>query len=74
MEIEYKKEIYRVSVECGDKFFKEHKMKGGTMDCSDYVRINDEWFVNTGGCVLEWGKVNDEQARLLEDKFIEIME
>ncbi len=69
MRIQYKKIIYRVTIERGDEKFINHNM-----DNCEYCRINDEWHVNTGGSVLEWRQVSNEEAILLEEEFYKIID
>ena len=65
MIIDWKKEVYKVRIECGDEYFSKY-----SMDCKSYARIDNEWFVNTGGSVFEWSKIDKKNAELLENVFI----
>lgn len=69
MKINWKKEVYSVSIPKGDKYFQQYSMDNYT-----YARINGFWHGNTGGCELEWRKLNKKESKLLEDVFLNIVE
>ena len=64
MKINWKKEVYSVSIPKGDTHFQQY-----SMDNRSYSRINGKWHVNTGGSELEWRRVNKKEQELLEDVF-----
>ena len=64
MKINWKKEVYSVSILKGDTHFQQY-----SMDNRSYSRINGKWHVNTGGSELEWRRVNKKEQELLEDVF-----
>jgi hypothetical protein len=65
MKINWKKEIYSITIKQGDANFKQY-----AMDNRSYARINGKWHLNSGGNELDFHRMGDEElTSLLEAEF-----